>query len=333
MSKGKQETPLMKMEGPWMTALIVLGVIAVMVVFFFFVTGKARATTQVTICHATSSQQNPYQKLTVDWNAVDGSGGGDHNTSGHQNGNDIIPPGFWDFNGRNWTTQGQATWNNNCNVPQPTPIPSPTSVPPTPTPVPPTPTPQVDVCPNIAGNQSETPKYMTNTEGYCDCEKGYHREYEEEEYLEKPGDNDYFYCEANEPEPTPEPTRTPEQPLTPAQAGGAPVCTDLNTILLPQNPHVLRAGAIATVKWNKTQADQVNIYYTEGEHKSLPISWTHSVRDEQNDGYVVIGGLNPSLAYTFGLQQKAGCGGGPIVVTPDGLITKLFRAMFYYWQQ
>ena len=113
---------------------------------------KAKATTQVTICHNTGQSGN-YQKITVDWNAVDGQGNGDHNSSNHQNGRDIIPSGFWDSNGRNWDTQGQAIWNNNCNVPQPTPThtvvptvaptatPQPTTVP-SPTPEEPNPTPQ-----------------------------------------------------------------------------------------------------------------------------------------------------------------------------------------------
>jgi len=56
----------------------------------------------VTICHATGSTSNPYTKITVDDNAVNGTGQSDHNRSGHQNGEDIIPPGSWDSDGRNW---------------------------------------------------------------------------------------------------------------------------------------------------------------------------------------------------------------------------------------
>ena len=88
---------------------------------------------------------------------------------------------------------------------------------------------------------------------------------------------------------------------------------------------------MAIVKWNPTQSDEVNIYYTEGFHSALPIAWNHAVRDEKNDGYVVIGGLNGD--FTFGLQQKSGCSGGPIVVIPDQAVNSLFKPAFYYWQQ
>lgn len=73
---------------------------------------------QVTICHNNGNSGN-YQQLTVDANAVDGSGGGDHNSIGHQNGLDVIPPGSWDSNGRNWDADGQAIYNNGCVVPLP----------------------------------------------------------------------------------------------------------------------------------------------------------------------------------------------------------------------
>ena len=86
---------------------------------------------QVTICHATGSQNNPYVE-----NHPDKSG----NVSGHNNHNgDIIPPfDYWvhlgqnwfllHYNGKNWNTQGQAIWNNDCEIPvvvTPTPTPTP----------------------------------------------------------------------------------------------------------------------------------------------------------------------------------------------------------------
>jgi fibro-slime domain-containing protein/LPXTG-motif cell wall-anchored protein len=71
---------------------------------------------QVTICHNAGGSGN-FTQLTVDANAVDGVGGGDHNSGGHQGGKDIIPPGSWDANGRNWDAAGQAIWNNGCVVP------------------------------------------------------------------------------------------------------------------------------------------------------------------------------------------------------------------------
>jgi hypothetical protein len=82
----------------------------------------------VTICHATASNTNPFVQETVDDDAVDGNGNehSDHNMPGHQNGEDIIPPGPWDADGRNWNAQGIAIWNNDCNVVTPTATPTPT---------------------------------------------------------------------------------------------------------------------------------------------------------------------------------------------------------------
>src|SRR3989344_4479500 len=74
----------------------------------------------VAICHATHSDSNPFTSQTVDDDAVDGIGQGsgqsaDHNRDDHQDGEDIIPPGAWDADGRNWNAANEAIWNNNCN--------------------------------------------------------------------------------------------------------------------------------------------------------------------------------------------------------------------------
>lgn len=87
---------------------------------------------KVTICHATDSAVNPYVSQSVNISAVDGAGNNDH---AHHNGpvfdanihdqqnrgwGDIIPPvdgidsGEGVGNGKNWTTAGQAIWNNDC---------------------------------------------------------------------------------------------------------------------------------------------------------------------------------------------------------------------------
>jgi len=66
----------------------------------------------VTICHATVLAANTYVQLTVSANAVrEGRG---HNGDGHQGGQDIIPPGPHDPDGRNWTPEGQAIYNDGC---------------------------------------------------------------------------------------------------------------------------------------------------------------------------------------------------------------------------
>lgn len=83
---------------------------------------------KVRICHAASAFTNPYQSIEVDHSAVDGQGNNDHsqhtglvfNPAIHSQQNntwgDIIPPvpGVIPA-GLNWSTEGQAIWNNNCN--------------------------------------------------------------------------------------------------------------------------------------------------------------------------------------------------------------------------
>jgi hypothetical protein len=66
---------------------------------------------KITICHATGSTTNPFVVITVDLHALNGHAG-----SGHQNGEDIIPPnnGTVVPAGQNWTAEGQATFNNDC---------------------------------------------------------------------------------------------------------------------------------------------------------------------------------------------------------------------------
>ena len=106
---------------------------------------------KIEICHATSAVVNPYNKISVSTNAADGiagnSGGqadhfGEHtgpifdpltNINGDDWG-DIIPPITGIHNGLNWTTQGQAIYNNGDCV----------YVPPT------------DSCPLVPGLQTNT---------------------------------------------------------------------------------------------------------------------------------------------------------------------------------
>jgi hypothetical protein len=59
---------------------------------------------KITICHATGSESNPYESITVSLKALKGHS---------QHGDDIIPPGSkWE--GRNWDEAGQATYENGC---------------------------------------------------------------------------------------------------------------------------------------------------------------------------------------------------------------------------
>jgi hypothetical protein len=96
------------------------------------------------------------------------------------------------------------------------------------------------------------------------------------------------------------------------------------------NFHIIRNGAVATLKWVPTQGDQINVFYKENGQPG----WTHALGDQTNDGYLEIGGLNPSLGYTFGLMQKNGCGGGQtasaVVVDPPAY-GQMFRFSYWIW--
>ncbi len=83
---------------------------------------------KVNICHSTNSQSNPYN-LEQPNKSGDVSGHADHTgavwypgVADHSWG-DIIPPFAYvggTFPGLNWTTQGQAIYNNSCNLPNST---------------------------------------------------------------------------------------------------------------------------------------------------------------------------------------------------------------------
>lgn len=137
-------------------------VAALTVLGYLFLTNKVRATTNVTICHKNNG--SGWSQITVNPSSIDREGNGDHNSSSHQNGDDIIPPGYWDSNGRNWDTEGRGIWNNNCAVPTPTPTPTHTPRPTvTPTPRPtetpePTPTPTATPSPKPTETPEPTPE-------------------------------------------------------------------------------------------------------------------------------------------------------------------------------
>jgi len=100
----------------------------------------------ITICHATNANNNPYVVNTpnADGN-VSGHDGHDGpiwpQTNAHGDWGDIIPPFSYNDNnqtlqypGKNWDATGQAIWNNGCVAPvavnptsTPTPTPTPTT--------------------------------------------------------------------------------------------------------------------------------------------------------------------------------------------------------------
>lgn len=151
--------------------------------FNVFATGNHK----VTICHRTDSATNPYVKITVDDDAVDGQAASHGNHADHYGEHkgplayseayaqqlkdshiewgDIIPPVAPYHSGQNWDTQGQTILNNGCKFVIASPSPTPTLVPtPTPSPSPsprvspsPTPSPSVSPSPSPKTSPSPTP--------------------------------------------------------------------------------------------------------------------------------------------------------------------------------
>lgn len=256
---------------------------------FFFVTGIwATRQQKVRICHA--NQGNGWVSIEVDPEAIDGNGQSDHNRSSHQNGADIIPPGYWDQNGRNWNQQGIQIWENGCNQPKPTPTPTLTPTPtatvsPSPTP---TPTPDISNTPTPTPTVSPSPGVTV----------------------------------------TPTPTEVPRQ-ADPAPEvwqfrSEAPICTDLAPIGGVVNFHVYRRGDTAILKWwpDAGASPSVHIWYFENQNPAN----IHAVGDVPNTGTFEVTYLS-SLDWTFGVQPANGCAGGDIhwVVDGDTTTWQLFR--------
>lgn len=123
----------------------------------------AKSDDNIRICHATGSNTNPYNSITVDSDSIDGLGNGnaDHNQDGHQNGQDIIPPGYWDLDGRNWTPENQVIWANDCGAVTSTPTATPTVTQNNPSPTPTT----------AQVNPTATPTpYIVECDNECECD-------------------------------------------------------------------------------------------------------------------------------------------------------------------
>lgn len=96
-------------------------VISLLSVGFFVTKVLANPPEKITICHATGSNSHPYitnqPDKTADVGGHDGHNGGVYPTNPW---GDIIPPFDFDgghYDGKNWTTEGQAIYNNGCKVP------------------------------------------------------------------------------------------------------------------------------------------------------------------------------------------------------------------------
>ena len=303
-----------------------LGVAVVLALTYVFLVRsvpKAEATTKVTICH-NNGQSGNWSQIDVDWHAVDGSGNSDHNRSGHQNGRDIIPPGFWDWNGRNWDTEGQAIYNNDCKTPKPTGTTGSTGV---------TGSTGSSGSTGISGPtgatgpiQCEQNEWSCNDcqtqpsddicykdqENYCSEEYGCGWVSNCEETFKEQECSREWVCKdtCEQPEPTPEPTPVPEDRPEGCQgdcSASAPVCGEASVTVNPDNFHVFRRGDEAILRWWATAGNKVNIYYR---HNDVA-DWEHSTTQD-NIGWATIGALG-SDDWTFGLQQVNDCSGGVIV--------------------
>lgn len=263
----------------------IIGIIIVaVVIYLLFFTTVFATQDKVTICHASSSDANPY---IVNQPNKSGDVGGHDDHNGpiwfdgiEEDWGDIIPPFDYGegehYAGKNWTAEGIAIYENDCEIPGeeegPTSTPSPTeSVSPTPTDVPDcekdedcvTPTPPIDVCLNIVGNQSEVPANMqANSDHICSCQEGYHEvatDYKGEQQEE-------FTCEPDvAPTPSPEPTREPEA----GQSGSLnnnpevsqPVCTFTIAPALLQGFERVNATSVRFSWWKSADAEQQAIIY------------------------------------------------------------------------
>lgn len=93
-----------------------------------FMVNAGASNHQITICHATASETNPYVAVHPTKQQI-------YDDHGHRTGQesvhpgDIIPPfaagshggqEWGAFPGQNWDAQGQATWNNSCQPVPPT---------------------------------------------------------------------------------------------------------------------------------------------------------------------------------------------------------------------
>ncbi|HEY3484662.1 MAG TPA: hypothetical protein VGK49_04720, partial [Ilumatobacteraceae bacterium] len=74
----------------------------------------------VKICHATGAEGHWTTQFVDQSAATEGTGG--HNEDNHQGGRDIIPPGPWDPDGRNWDAAAEVIWTYGCARPPTSPV-------------------------------------------------------------------------------------------------------------------------------------------------------------------------------------------------------------------
>jgi hypothetical protein len=144
--KSTLERTLLSLSALAMLTAATVGLLSTTLLPFEVQAARPETDPKVRICHRTASHTNQYTNPEVDADSVDGDTGNDNGQGDHYlehvgpiwfsgiqgEWGDIIPPAG-NHSGLNWTTQGQAIWNNSCNMPSASPSPSP-SASPTPTP-------------------------------------------------------------------------------------------------------------------------------------------------------------------------------------------------------
>ena len=220
--------------------LFILAAIIFGIAVGFFWTRKADAKTQVTICHS-NGESGTFTQQTVDWDSVVAGWG--HNRSGHQDGKDIIPSGFWDIDGRNWNDEGKAIYDNGCVVPEPK---------------------FHNVCREFACIKVEG-------EGECTCES------------DKDCEPEITPTPIPDVTPTPEPKDDGfPQPCNGCEEAKAPTCTgDPDVTVAPINFFITRNGDKAEAKWVPTGGSMVNLYYKENGQAGWTHAVADEVNDGQ----------------------------------------------------
>jgi len=116
-SKPKKSAHSLKSSQLFAVFAVVFSVVAVVAAYAVHAGSANAASDKLTICHATNSDGNPYSEQTSNGKLSDGplwtSGMKDQKVKW----GDIIPPTAAYPYGQNWTSQGQAIYNNGCNIP------------------------------------------------------------------------------------------------------------------------------------------------------------------------------------------------------------------------
>lgn len=178
----------------------------------------------------------------------------------------------------------------------------------------------------IAGATFIIPDQCVNKPGYqASVPDGYHQGHAQ---------FSHWCFKDKEPEVTPTPEWDGKQGTATTFAGSStetPRCGDGSTSQVVANAHVVRNGSYATVNFFITEGDSANLYWK----VVTSNDWQNAVSNlkPNEDKFVTytVNDLNPDLGYSFGIQQKSGCGGGLItsVIVDPPANGKIFRVSYF----